>query len=223
MPALPNVPRVVRYDFRQTIGPNARVLNRLFFQYSGTLSATDLATLLTTASASWNTNISPNLSTIVTMTSLTGTDLTSPSSPQAVNGTARVGGAGYQNLPAGTSIIIKFKINRRYRGGHPRVYFGGQGFANLADAEHWSSTNINAWNTGFAAFIAGCVLAPPAAVGTLVHVSVHYFAGFHNVTLPSGRQRALPTLLLNPSVDPVVSYSVNPIVGSQRRRNQQSA
>ena len=222
MAALPPVAKVIRYDFRQLVGANTRILNRLFFQYSGALSTTDLTTLLATASSSWLTNMVSLFSTIHSLLSITGTDLSSSTAPQVVNTTVRTGTGGYQNIPQSASLIMKFKINRRYRGGHPRSYWSGQGLVNQADSQTWNTTEINVWNTNFAAFIAACVASPPAAVGTLTHVNVNYFKGFHNVTFPSGRQRAVPTALATPNVDPIVAYLANPRIGSQRRRLQQS-
>lgn len=222
MPALPAVSKVIRFDLRQTFNSNARVFDRFFLQYSGALSLTDLATVLTTVRNAWNTNMAPNMSVRHTLTSVQGTDLSSATSAQATNSTASVGTQAGTDLAAGTALVIQFKIARRYRGGHPRFYVVSMQQPRLADARTWSGATITALASAFGAFIAASVLAPPAAVGTLSHVNVRYFSGFHNVTLPSGRVRSIPTLLALPTVDAVNSYVVNPIVASQRRRNQQS-
>lgn len=204
------------------------MLDRIYFQYSGAMSAADLATVLSTTSAAWNTNLSPIQSTDAQLNGILGTDLTTTSSPQVLNGTVRAGQAGTAPLAADSAAVVKFKIARRYRGGHPRFYFGGIIASELANAQTWLTLFQNNLATDFAAFIAAAVLAPPAAVGTLTHVNVSYFQGFSVVINPiTHRARNVPNLRLvagvpTPTVDAVIGYSVNPNVASQRRRALQS-
>lgn len=223
MVALPAVPKVIRYDFFSTYGGSVR--DRLFFQYSGTLSAADLATLLATASAGWNTNMSPVLSTQYTLNSIQGTDLTSNTAPQAVNSTARVGGAAGAAIQSGVAVVVKFKTARRYRGGHPRFYLTGVLGSNFATANTLSGAGQTALAAAASNLVAAIIASPPAAVGTLVQVNISYFLGFTNKTFPSGRIRPVPTPRATPLVDLIVTpggISVNPKAASQRRRNVQS-
>lgn len=83
----------------------------------------------------------------------------------------------------------------------------------------WSAGFQSSLASNFAAFIAACVLAPPASMGTVTHVNVSYFDGFTNKTFPSGRVKPVPTLRATPLVDTVLAYTANPKVASQRRRN----
>ena len=222
MPPLPNVSKVVRFDLLQSFGGNARIIDRIFLRYSGALSNTDLQTVLATMSAAWNANMAGQMSTNHTLTGIRGTDLTSNLGAQALNTTAHAGTQAGTDLPAGTALVIEFKIGRRFRGGHPRFYLCSQQAGRLATPKTWTAGIISGVATQFAAFIAACVLGPPAAVGTLTHTTVHYFSGF-TVSAPAGhRARNIPTVLANPTFDDVLSYAVNPIVASQRRRNQQS-
>lgn len=222
MPALPNVPKVIRLDFAQSYAGSPNIRDRVFIQYTGTLSAGDLATFLATFSASWNTNIAPLLNANHALSSITGTDLTTPSSPQAINSTARAGTNAAAAMAAGVALVVKFKINRRYRGGHPRFYFTGLAQSQMSTAVLWSAATITSFGQGFANFINGGLLAPPAAMGVVTHVSVSFFAGFTNKTFPSGRTRPVATVRGTPVVDAVQSYNVNPKIASQRRRNLQS-
>jgi len=222
VPALPPVPKVIRIDLQQTAGANTNVRNRIFFQYSGAMSAADLTTILGTVNTAWGTNMKPNQNTGVTLTAITGTDLSTSSSPQVVTTVSQVGTAAGSGTGNGTAVVIKFKINRRYRGGHPRFYQTGLVTTNVQNGDQITAASAAAFAASFAAFIAACELLPPAAVGTLTHVNVHYFAGFTNKPFPSGRIRPVPTLLVTPTVDTVVSYSTNLHLASQRRRNQQS-
>jgi len=223
MPALPAVAKVIRVDLHQNVGSNVNVLNRLFFQYSGAMSQADLVTVLGTISTAYGTQMAANQSSSSALTSVVGTDLSSNTAPQAVNSTVHVGADCATQLPAGTAAVVKFKLGRRYRGGHPHYYAAGICNAELSTANIWVGGFISSLASHFAAFIAACVLAPPAAVGTLTHVNVSYFLGFHNVLNPiTGRERSVPSLRATPVVDAVLSYSVNPKPASQRRRNQQS-
>jgi hypothetical protein len=220
--ALPPVAKVIRVDFFQSYAANTRVRDRIFLQYSGALSSADLATILTTIDTAWLNNIVPLQNVGTTLTSIMGTDLSSNTAPQVVRSTSRVGTRAAPGLPSGSAFIIRFKIARRYRGGHPRFYIVGPSTNDVTNGNQVLAASIAAYQNGFNAFVAACVAGPPAAVGTLVHVNVHYFSGFRNVTFPSGRTRPVPTALAVPTVDTVIGYSTNPLVGSQRRRNQQS-
>jgi hypothetical protein len=225
MPALPAVAKVVRLDLFFTVGVNTRVRDRMFFSFAGAgPTVTDLNTWLTTVSAAWGTNMSPQQHTSCTLTSLEATDLTSSNGAQTTLTASHAGTlTGTGTAPAaGIAVVIKFRISRRYRGGHPRFYMPGPSMGNLADSEHWTSAYATAIATAFAGFVTAAVTGPPANLGAMSHSNISYFLGFHNVTFPSGRQRAVPTLRALPVNDTVVSYAVNPIIASQRRRNQQS-
>lgn len=223
MGALPAAAKVVRFDFRQTFGSNTRIQDRIFLQYSGAMVIADLLTVLTTVRNAWNTNLAPLLHTSHVLTSVTGTDLSSNVAPQGVNSTTSTGTLAGTALPDGTALIIKFKINKRYRGGHPRFYMSGQQVGSLATPNTWSGTVITNFAAGFTNFIAACTNAPPAGVGTLTHVAVQYFSGFTVSAPPGKRAHNIPTPLGTPVPYTVQSYVVNPTVASQRRRNLQSA
>jgi hypothetical protein len=120
-------------------------------------------------------------------------------------------------------MVIRHKINRRYRGGHPRTYLPGLAGFYVGANGNWTAASMSATLTGWNTFMASCIASPPAAVGTLVHVNVSYFTGFVNKMFPSGRQHPVPTVRGTPVVDTIVSESINPRPASQRRRNIQSA
>lgn len=224
MPALPSPGKVVRVDLFQTIGANTRVKNRVFFSYTGAgPTVSDLNTLATTISNAWNTNMVPQQNTGCTLTGITITDLASASGAQTVTSVSRIGTLAGTALNAGVAMIIKLKIARRYRGGHPRYYHAGRVVADLATSTSWVAANVTALVTAFTAFIAACVTTPPTNLGTMAQVNVSYFAGFTNRTNSAGRTFPRPSVRATPTVDTVTSQAGNNLVGSQRRRNQQSA
>lgn len=125
MPALPVIPNVMRIDLYQVLGSSPSIRNRFFLHYSGSVSLADLGTLVGTIRNSWNTNMAPSLAANHSLNTVEGTDLSSYSGAQAFSGLASPGGSGGTAMSAGVSFIIKFKIARRYRGGHPRFYLAG--------------------------------------------------------------------------------------------------
>lgn len=220
MPALPAAADVVRLDlhFRQANDSNMQI--RQFFRYTGALSQADSDAWLATMSAAWGTRIAtPQTVTGCDMYLATLTDLSSSSAPQSVLGTVRAGANGADPLPNGTALIIKKKIARRYRGGHPKFYLPGQRVANVT-ADQFAAGFLTTMLTAYGNFISDVLTGVPVAAAPAFEVNVSYFSGFHNVTFPSGRQRAVPTPRGTPVVDLVLAHSANPTVASQRRRNE---
>lgn len=213
----------MRVDLFGNIGSDVRMRNRIFFSYTGAgPTVTDLNTLTTTIGNAWNTNLAPLMGPIAGLNNVQITDLTSATAAQTIQAQSHQGTRTGANMSAAICVIIKFKIARRYRGGHPRYYQPGGVATDLVTPQQWNSTFIAAVQSAFAAFIAASILSPPTNIGTMAHVNVSYFAGF-TVVVPAGRRaRNVPSPRPTPAVDAVVSYSVNPLLGSQRRRNLQS-
>lgn len=222
MPALPNVPKVIRTMLQFSEGPNTRIFTHFYYQYSGAMSTTDLTTVTNTLITAFKNNILNLLNVSLTINSATATDLTSTTAPQVVVSTSGAGGVATAAHPNGTAMVVELKIARRFRGGHARVYLPGTSNAQILDTVRWTTAAVTAMNSGFTAFNTAAILTPPAAVGTLTPVTVSFFLGFTNRTFPSGRTRAVPTLRGVPVVDTVIGYVTNPKAASQRRRNLQS-
>jgi hypothetical protein len=224
MPALPNVAKVVRVQFLLSGLGNTRVQDRIYLAFAGAGPAVaDLNTLGATIATAWGTNLSSAMSTAGALIGVALTDLTSATGAQTQVSTSKIGTGGAVSLPNGTAAVIRFKIARRYRGGHPRFYFPFPPQAQEGAGPGWLSTYVSSLAASFLAFITAVETTPPVALGALTHVNVSYFSGFTNKSFPSGRTHPVPTLRATPLQDLVVSYSVNPNYGSQRRRNLQSA
>lgn len=224
MPPLLPALKVIRFDLRMTKGADSQVRDRFFMQYSGAgPTAADLTTLLNTLDTAWGTNIQPLQDAATTLTSVTATDLTSSTNPQVVKQEARTGTRVGSGLPAAVSPVLRFKINRRYRGSHPRLYLPAGVGTDTSTAQQWTTAFTAAVVAGWNAFIAAIQTTPPTNIGTLSQVTLSYFQGFTNKTFPSGRSRPVPTPRpAGPVIDTVVSVTMNPNFGSQRRRNLQS-
>lgn len=224
MVTLPSVPRTVRVDFHESFQSNANIQNRLFFQYVGALSQADAQTWVNSMAAAWVARILPNQVTAVSLISTVLTDLTSVTAPQATSLTTGSGAVALAGLQAAdVALIIKRRVGRRYRGGHSRIYLVGCSNTQLATAETWAAAFQTTIGTAFNNLISDILTAVPVAAAPATEVNVSYFQGFTNPpALPGKRQRSQPTLRPAPLIDLVLSHSVNPHVGSQRRRNLQS-
>lgn len=199
-----------------------RAMNRLFFQYSGTLNNADAVTWLGNMITALGTFLGARISTDVTLVLSELTDLSGPSAPQVQNSTGHSGGLAVATVSAGVAMVLKKHISRRYRGGHPRIYLLGLPVSYLANTTTWDSTALGNVVGSFITFINACTAnTNPAAIGTITHVNVSYFQGFTNHTYPSGRVKAIPTPRATPVVDTIDNITGNATVASQRRRNEQ--
>ncbi len=222
MPALPAVSKVVRLDFHQLDFNNANILTRMFIQYAGVLSQADAQTWVNTIQTKFVADMLPQLTNDLTLVNTVLTDLTSATAAQAISTTASGVGSGGSNSPPDICFIVKLKIARRYRGGHPRHYFAQPIFSNFSSVFQWTAAYQTAFITAYNSLVSDILTNVPAAAAPATEVNVSYFSGFHNVTFPSGRIRPVPTVRVTPLVDTVLSHSANPKPGSQRRRNLQS-
>lgn len=224
MPALPVVNKVIRFDLFSTLGADSRVRDRFFMAFAGAgPTVADLTTLANTVATAWGTNLSPQQGANTTLTAVQLTDLTSATGAQTIVTTSKPGTGSGNAGGANMCAIIKFKIARRYRGGHARFYFPGPPALQLSTAQQWATAYLSALATAWTNFITAVGTTPPTNIGALTQVNVSYFSGFHNVTLPSLRVRSVPTVRGSALQDTVIAIATNPNVGSQRRRTLQSA
>jgi hypothetical protein len=223
MPALPSVSKVLRFVLEQTLGEDIHVINRMFLNYSGAAPTNaQLNTTATDTMTAWGSNMASMFVTPHKLVGVTIEDLSSATSAVGSAAGSIAGSHSETGLAAGTALVVKLAVARRYRGGHPRQYFCGQPVAALADEQTWSAGQIAAFTTNYFNFI-DAIEASVTLWGTSSEqVNVSYYQGFTNHTFPSGRIKAIPTLRGTPLVDIIGLVSVNPKVGSQRRRNLQS-
>jgi len=221
MPALPAVASVVRMDFKFTIAAGAPAQFRRFFKYVGVLSQADAQTWVNAADAAWAARMLTDFANTETLNSVLLTDLTSNTAAQAIAATPHASTNGAAAVPNGVAVVIKDKIARRYRGGHPRTYLPAMVNTHLATPDTWDATFLAGLLVDWNNFISDILNAVPVAAAPATEVNVSYFSGFHNVTFPSGRIRAVPLQRVTPVVDTILGHSINPKVASQRRRNEQ--
>lgn len=220
MATLPAVSHTVRVDFHMAQAGASNIQVHEFFHYQGTLSTADATAWLGAMVTAWNTFIAGYAVTGLSTTLARLTDLSSDVSPQVENSTGVSGVDTAEPLNAGTAMVIKHHIVRRYRGGHPRVYLPGFAARHLTSATTWNGSFAPAIAGTYQTFINSCVSGTPVAAAPGTHVNVSYFKGFTVTEGPTGRPRIVPTPRATPIVDAIDNYSANPAPASQRRRNQ---
>jgi hypothetical protein len=223
MPALPPVNKVVRIDWHYKDDADLTALCRYFASYSGVLSIADAQTWVNGIAAAWGGpgHLQGNVFTGLTLTKVELTDLTTSTSPQVSTLPGFPGTAGPPGVTGGVAYVLSFKMLRRYRGGHPRMYIPGLPFSAAGTAQTWTSAALANTQNAARLTITDGISSQPPAVGITQHVNVSYFQGFHNVTYPSCRIRPVPTVRAVPLVDVITGYVGNPNIASQRRRNLQ--
>ena len=227
MPALPNVPAVLRCVLKYTNGADVDVVNRFFLRYTGTApSDGDLDGWITTVvEPAWNTNLKSLYNADTHLVEIIVEDLTSATAGVGDEAFSVAGTRSGSTLPAGVALVLSSVIARRYRGGHPRMYLAVGVGDDLQTTQTWTSAFMTAVLTGWDAFTTALFTTPPGSTSSLVPVNVSYYQGFHAFEYPSGRWRNIPTVRgggAGPAVvDLVSNWKVNPKVASQRRRNLQ--
>lgn len=205
-----------------TLDNDTDVVNRFFMDYASGSPPTSLNTMCTGIGTDWGTDMKALFGTPYTLTAVEAIDLASSTAPVGAIGTSVTGTRSGTRISASSCAIVRFHIGRRYRGGHPRAYLAAGTTSDLTTEQQWSAAFTAAVGSAWATFIGHVAARVNTAYGISVsrHMNVSYYHGFTNVTYPSGRTYPRPTLRVTPVVDPVLSYTVNPHVGSQRRRNQ---
>ena len=230
MPPLPPVSQTVKTILRVAAPGITDSLLRMFFQWAGSLSNTNLNTWCSNVATAWQTNIGPLVPSAVVLNEVTAEDLTSTTGPVGVWSGSKAGSRSGGAFTPAAAFIITDLIPRRYRGGHPRSYLLG------LDTSQTTPTDGNTWLSTFAATVVTDWTAfmnaisgssGPSGTTTWARCNVSYYLGSTDVitgTPPYQRGKTKATLrTVVPTPDVIISYSYNPQIGSQRRRNHQSA
>jgi hypothetical protein len=218
MPALPDQPGVLRIDTFFGVSTDADVRTTLYFKYSGTPpSSTVCASIAGSIFTAATTELVPLMDDDHSLTGVTITDLTSPTSGQGSHAGSVAGTRGGAVLAAGTACLVNYRIARRYRGGKPRSYWPFGTSTDLANNSNWGGTFVSGVQASVTAYVAD--ISSITDSGTAL--GAHVFASVQNpVTL---RWRNIPTprpTAIAPDV--VTSLAVSSKPASQRRRNLQT-
>lgn len=220
MPALPPVPGVVRLRMIHQVSEDTNAGVGFFVQYTGTApTAAQLNTFCQAVAGAWDSNLKAFASLDVKLLEVTAVDLSSSSGAVGSFLDGTTGTRTGHPLPASTSLLVNYHVNRRYRGGKPRSYFPFLVAEDLSDEQTWLAATLTAFTTAWNAFVAAIVGAGWTGAGSLSHVNVSYYEGFASVQNPvTHRWKNLSTPRATPVVDAITAVAINPKPGSQRRR-----
>lgn len=219
MPALPDVPKVLRVALSGNRTGNVW-LSRFYIQYTGTApTVSDLAAFDTAVDTAVATDLVPLMDVDSRTTQIETIDLSSPTSAVDIKTVFRQGTRSGNTLPSQICAVQSYEIARRYRGGHPRGYWPIGTATDVLSNVDWIGASVTAFDNGLDAMFTAIFAAGWSGAGTLSHVNVSYYKGFTVVTNPiTGRARNVPTLRVAPVIDAITSTQVRQSFGTQRRR-----
>lgn len=210
-PRLPTVANVLKIDHFYTIGTDTNAHCHQYYGYTGTPTTAQLNALAVALTTAWVTNLKPIFPSTTQNTGMGVVDLANPANPIGWSPVINSGALATPGITAETALLINLKVNRRYKGGHPRIYLPAGASSYISSPQAWTSSWLSgaattAWTNWLAAIMAAT--GGPTLTGP---VNVSYYSGKNTVT---GKPTPRPT----PLVEPIVGWSLNPIPGSQRRR-----
>lgn len=223
MPPRNPVPGVASIVLKMSYGVDLGLINKFYWAFTGgPMTAAQAAALSASVGTGWGLNIAALCPASVQLELVTVTDLTSATAGAGSTAETTVGTRTGTGLTVVNAAVVQFKIARRYRGGHPRIYLPAGVQSDLATLNSWTGTFqsqvSSAWSS-FSTYIGGHL---PTGLTNVGQVNVSYFTGFTNHTFPSGRVRPIPNPRATPITDSIFAVSLNPKLGTQRRRAQQS-
>jgi hypothetical protein len=223
VPALPNVPAVIRSEFIGSSDGSEVWQTRFYSQYPGTApSPGNLVSFNNALAAAFLAHAVPLMGTQKDLFQVNSTDLSSSTAAQAQIAATHVGTRVGAQLPPAAAAVVSYYIGRRYRGGHPRGYWPFGTATEISASGQWDPT----FQVSVASAVQQILIDAYAngiwnASGPIKHVAVSYYSGFTVVIDPvTGRARNVPKLRPVPLVDQVISVTTNPEIGTQRRRGQ---
>jgi hypothetical protein len=221
MPPLPSAPHVLVIQMKFRLG-SANVVSRIYMRYaSDPPTRDDLTSYAGRIDATIGRHLLPLCSEQVKTVEVMVTDLTSDTAARGIVTSSQTGTRA--GLPNGAAVaaLINFKVARRYRGGKPRIYFPFFVSADLTDRLTWSEDAIGQATACWSAFMSEVIDSAPLRVGPVEQVNISFYEGFTVVTdARTGRSRNVSQLRPGgPIIDVITGFSINPKLGSQRRRN----
>jgi hypothetical protein len=153
VPPLPDAAGIVRVRVAGSV--DTQTFNNLFhLQYSGSApSVSNLNAVCTAVLTAWQTNFKSLCPSSVVLAGADAQDLTNA---LAASGAATDTTAGTRSgtaMPNSVATCITWKINVRYRGGHPRTYLPAGVVGDLNGGNRWSDAFVTAADSAAAAFL----------------------------------------------------------------------
>lgn len=207
-------------DLEHTYDEDPHLTSRFYVKYSGGApSVADCNTLALAVSSAWDAHLVNLPPADVALVGVVVTDLTSPSAHQGTWAGSITGTRSGAPMSINDVVNLGFKIDRRYRGGKPKMYGPWGVVTDLDTRNTWTSGFVSAVNSDWGDFMS-YVLASVAGTTTLTdQVNVSYYEGFASVQNPvTMRWRNIPTPRPAAVIDVITAHACSPTVSSQRRR-----
>jgi len=208
------------WEYLDSAGPI--VVNSVYFKYTGTLNAADATTIINAGIGSWGASLGGHMCPNITFVALGLNDLDSRTGVQLAVASGARGTAVVPAVTSGAALVISGKVAYKFRGGHARVYLSGLPLSATSDPNSWSAGTITALGSAWNSHINSITGAATGATGAIQAVMAHrYSKNPAELGEPPTFVTPKPLPIPNPSTFPITSWTVNPQLASQRRRNQQ--
>jgi hypothetical protein len=218
---LPVAPQCVKFQLHTTMAGGATALTTFHMKITGTISASDSLTVLTTLATSWNTRLAPLTNSQWTLTQTSLVDIGSRNGVSSALPITHPGTSAGAANGAAVSFVMSAHVSLRYRGGHSRVYIPGINQGESSDLNSWSPAGQGQVSAAWQGILTDLAASPPAGLGAMSQVVVRYISSDKRDFSPPPEPFTPPYLLATPMILPINSWSANPQFASQRRRNQQ--
>lgn len=157
MPAPPllNQP-VILVRLNWTLGVSTNNMNVLHYRYSGARpSSADLTSLCGIISTGYGASQQALFHLGSVLHTIQAVDIQGTDGQQGITQVDKAGTKAGTPSPASASFMMGLKINQRYRGGHPRLYFPGGITIDQADTQHWTTAFTSAALTALGTWLQG--------------------------------------------------------------------
>lgn len=144
---LPDVANTLKYRLigQQAGSPWVNV-GHIFFT-GAAMTQSDVNTIATTLRTSWGTRFASLFTTTSSLTTVEITDLTNRNSFIGTDTTTVNGTDATAIGSLAVAACLSLKVNKRYRGGHPRMYLAGVNATVYTNGKTWTGTRQTAYQT----------------------------------------------------------------------------
>lgn len=217
-PPLPDTSCVrVRLDYKESdsfLGGS-----RFFISYAGSApTGAQCTTLAGDIETAWAADLAPLINENWSLVEVDVLDITTLTGLSGQWTGSSAGTRSGTPVPAQIASGIEYDIERRYRGGKPRMYLPPALQGDQLDGSHWGPSFVAALTAGAEAFFGAIEALTIGGMGALQHINLSYYDGFKNVENTSGRMRAVPQYRATALHDNVVGYAGKAVMSSQKRR-----
>lgn len=203
MPALANVPAVARVSVRGTASGQA-IVNIFHLKWTGgNIPAGSILYMASLVETAYRTHLMPRLNGNYSGDTVRAVDLSLSTGEEATVALSGTGGTTSSGVPQSAACCISWRINKHYRGGHPRTYLGPLFAAAIESPTSLAATYV-AQVAAAAESFRTAINAGTTGGQTISLVAVHRYEG------------GVP--LLVPQASPILAATVDTRIDTMRRR-----